>query len=180
MNHKGTKMLCTERLVLRRFGEKDFEELYNGYINQEEFLYYANKEPKSIEDVKNYINRQLERYQSNDVYVWCITLKELGTIIGAIHLRVDEYNDSVEFNYAIDNRYINNGYMTEALLTVKDFCMAELKVNRFQGGCCVENIASEKVMKKSGLNYEGTFKSYVKLKDGYHDMHMYALINEGV
>ena len=62
---------------------------------------------------------------------------------------------------------------------MKDFCFLEMKVNRFQGGCCVENLASEKVMKKSGMNYEGTLKSYINLKDGFHDMHMYSLINEG-
>ena len=178
MNHRGTALLDTKRLLLRRFEEKDINELYDGYINQDEFLYYANKEHKTLEEVEGYIKRQLERYESKDVYNWCIALKNTYAIIGAINLRVNDYNNSVEFNYAIDNRYINNGYMTEALIAVKEFCMNELKVKRFQGGCCVENLASEKVMKKIGMKHEGTLKANVKLIDGYHDMHMYSLINE--
>ncbi len=180
MNHKGTVLLDTKRLLLRRFEEKDVNELYGGYINQDEFLYYANKEYKTFEEVDAYIKRQLERYKSENVYKWCIVLKDTNAIIGAINLRVNDYNDSVEFNYAIDNRYINNGYMTEALMSVKEFCMKELKVKRFQGGCCIENIPSSKVMQKIGMNHEGILKANVKLIDGYHDMHMYSLINEDV
>ena len=48
MNNIGTKELKTERLVLRRFSENDAKELYEGYINQEDFLYYANKEKKNF------------------------------------------------------------------------------------------------------------------------------------
>lgn len=48
-------------------------------------------------------------------------MKLKTTIIGSINLKVNEYNDSVEFGYAIDNRYTNKGYMTEALEIVKDF-----------------------------------------------------------
>lgn len=180
MIHLETKELNSKRLRLRRFIKSDANELFKSYINQKEFLYYANKETKTIEEVNIYLERQLERYESKDVYNWCITLKESGVIVGSINLRVNDYNNSVEFNYAIDNRYINKGYMTEALLCVKEFCMSELKVKRFQGGCCIENKASEKVMQKIGMKHEGILAANVKLIDGYHDMHMYALINEEV
>ena len=177
MNHLGTITIQSERLILRPFKENDAEELYNGYMNQEEFLYYANKEKKSIEEIKEILERKAERYQNTDYYNWVITLKESGNIIGAINLNVNNYNDSVEFNYAIDNRYINNGYMTEALEKMKDFCLDELNVNRFQGGCCIENVASKRVMEKCNMKYEGTLRQYIKLKDGYHDMHMFSIIN---
>ena len=52
MKHLGTIELETKRLILRRFEEKDAEELYFGYINQKEFLYYANKEKKTLEEEK--------------------------------------------------------------------------------------------------------------------------------
>lgn len=37
MKHLGTKMLNSERLVLRRFKEEDALEIYEGFINQEDF-----------------------------------------------------------------------------------------------------------------------------------------------
>ena len=177
MNHLGTKQLETNRLILRKFEEKDAEEIFLGYRNQPEFLYYANKEKNTLEEEKASLKDIAEKYKQLDYYNWLITLKNSHQIIGAINLKVNNYNDSVEFNYAIDNQFTNNGYMTEALLKIKNFCLNELKVNRFQGGCCTENTASKKVMKKCGMQYEGTLKKYIKLQDGYHDMHMFSIIN---
>ena len=176
MNNKGTITLESKRLVLRHLEEKDAEELYNGYINQKEFLYYAHKEKRTIEEIKELLKEQIEKYEFENYYNWVITLKDNGGIIGAINLKVNLNNDSVEFNYAIDNRYTNNGYMTEALECIKDFSLNHLKVNRFQGGCCVENIASKRVMEKCGMQYEGTLRNYIKLSDGYHDMDMFSII----
>ena len=48
---------------------------------------------------------------------------------------------------------------------------------KWYGGCAVENTASKRVMEKCGMNFEGTLKKYLKLKDGYHDMHMFSLTN---
>ncbi len=177
MNHLGTINLETNRLILRRFEEKDAEEIFLGFVNQPEYLYYANKEKRTLEEEIKSLENISEKYKNPEYYNWLITLKDTGNIVGSINLHVDNHNDSVEFNYAIDNRYTGNGYMTETLLKIKDFALNEVKINRFQGGCAVENIASKRVMEKCGMNFEGTLKKYLKLKDGYHDMHMFSLTN---
>ena len=64
--------------------------------------------------------------------------------------------------------------MTEALKEVKWFAFEVMNVNRFQGGCVVENIASKRVMEKCKMNLEGVLKAYIKLNDGYHDMYMFS------
>ena len=177
MNHLGTINLETNRLILRRFEEKDAKEIFLGFVNQPEFLYYANKEKRTLEEEIKSLENISEKYKNLEYYNWLITLKDTGNIIGSIKLHIDSHNDSVEFNYAIDNRYTGNGYMTEALIKIKDFALNEIKVNRFQGGCAIENIASRRVMEKCGMNFEGTLKKYLKLKDGYHDMHMFSSTN---
>ena len=174
MNHIGTISLETTRLVLRRIYSDDAEEIYEGFVNQDEFLYYANKEKRTLEEEIKSLENINSKYENKEYYNWVITLKETGAIIGSINLRVENKNDSVEFNYAIDNRYINKGYMTEALSKVKEFALDILNVNRFQGGCVVENIASKRVMEKCKMNLEGVLKSYIKLNDGYHDMYMFS------
>lgn len=178
MVHKGTKILETDRLILRQFRENDAEEIYNGFINQEEFLYYANKKRRTLQEEKESLKGIEEKYKNNNYYNWIITLKDENKIIGAINLRVQDINETVEFNYAIDNRYVRKGYMTEALNLIKDYCLNELKVNRFQGGCCIENIASKRVMEKCGMKCEGVLRNYIILDDGYHDMYMYSIVNK--
>ena len=176
MDHSGTMELHTDRLILRRFRESDAEGIYNSFVNDEGFLYYANKEARSLEQERASLIGIEEKYDSREYYNWLITLKD-GTVIGAINLNVENYNESLEFNYAIDDRHRDHGYMTEALNAVKEFAVNRLNVNRFCGGCEANNLASGRVMEKCGLNYEGTLRSYLKLRDGYHDMKVYSFIN---
>ena len=176
MNSIGTKELYTERLVLRKFKESDAKELFLGFVNQEDFLYYANKEKRTLEEEQNALINIDKKYENFNYYNWLITLKENEAIIGSINLNVNLKNDSVEFNYVIDNRYSNKGYMTEALKRIKRFCFDEMNINRFQGGCCVENTASKRVMEKCNMQCEGILKKYIKLKDGYHDMYMFSIV----
>ena len=178
MLHKGTVVLESDRLILRRIRKADALEIFNGFINQEEFLYYANKKKRTLEEEIRSLENIDDKYLKLDYYNWVITLKDSGAIIGSINLRVEEINETVEFNYVIDNRYTKKGYMTEALLLVKDFCLNEINVNRFQGGCCIENIASKRVMEKCGMFHEGILRNYIILEDGYHDMHMFSIINK--
>ena len=176
MKHLGTKILNSERLILRRFKEEDAFEIYNGYINQEDFLYYAYKVKRTLEEEIESLKGIDKKYENLEYYNWLITLNDSGKIIGAINLNVDNFNESLEFNYAIDDRYKGNGYMTEALNLVKDFCLNEIKANRIYGGCEINNEASRRVMEKCFFVYEGTLRNYLKLKDGYHDMLLYAFI----
>ena len=176
MNHLGTIELKSDRLILRKFKENDAEKIYNSFINDESFLYYANKERRSFEQEKESLKGIEEKYNNKEYYNWLITLKN-DIVIGAINLNVDNYNESVEFNYAIDEKHQNKGYMTEALNVIKEFVINDLEANRFFGGCEINNIASKKVMEKCGLKYEGVLRNYLKLKDGYHDMRVYSFIN---
>ena len=176
MNHSGTVELVSERLILRRFRESDAEQIFSSFLNDEGFLYYANKEPKTLEQEKEALKGIGERYNSKEYYNWLITLKD-GTVIGAVNLRVDNAGDSLEFNYAVDSRHRNHGYMTEALNLVKDYAVNTLKARRFCGGCAVSNTASRRVMEKCGLTYERTLASHLELKDGPHDMMVYSYVS---
>lgn len=177
MIHKGTKELKSSRLLLRRMKEDDALEIYNGFVNQEGFLYYANKKKRTFEEEKKSLENIDSKYLKDDYYNWVIVLRDTNKIIGSINLRVEDINETVEFNYVIDERYSGNGYMTEALNLIKEYSLNELHVNRFQGGCCIENIASKRVMEKCGLECEGILRNYIILCDGYHDMYMFSSIN---
>lgn len=176
MNHVGTINLESERLILRRYKKEDSNEIFLGFVNQEEFLYYANKEKRTLEEQIKSLENIDEKYLNKEYYNWLIVEKESNKIIGSINLRVDNKNDSVEFNYAIDKRFTSKGYMTEALLVIKRFCFDSLNVNRFQGGAALNNKVSQRVMEKCGLKCEGILRNYLKLRDGYHDMYMYSNI----
>lgn len=43
MGHIGTQEIISNRLILRKFSQNDSKEIFNGFRNQKEFLYYTNK-----------------------------------------------------------------------------------------------------------------------------------------
>ena len=174
----GTKTIETETLLLRRLEKNDAEPLFYGLRNQPEFLYYTNKKPITLEEQLDIFSRLDEKYENPEYYNWVIMLKETNDVVGMINFHVENKNESVEFNYATDNRFWGRGIMTEALSSVTKFALNEMNVNRIQGGCVIENIGSKRVIEKCGYEFEGVLKSFVKLEDGYHDMNMFSIINK--
>ena len=178
MKHQGTKILKTQRLILRPIRSEDWQELFYGLRNQPEFLYYANKKRITKKQQKQALENIAEKYKNLDYYNWVITQKSDGKIVGQIVLKVMEQNQSVEFSYATDHNFCGKGYMTEALNCIINFAIKKIKVERIQGGCATKNIASKKVMQKCNMNFEGTLKNYLRLSDGNHDMFMFALTKQ--
>lgn len=176
MKEIGTQNIETKRLVMRKFTKQDSKEIVEGFRNQKEFLYYANKSPVSLKEQIESLKGIDDKYNNKNYYNWLIVTKDTQQIIGAINFNVNKKNNSVMFNYAIDNRFTCKGYMTEALISIKEFAFNKIGVHRFEGGCAIENIASKRVMEKCGLIQEGILKDYIKLSDGYHDMIMFAEI----
>lgn len=171
MKHYGTISLSGKRIKLRRIRESDAVAIYNSFINQEEYLYYANKKRRSLEEQKISLIGIDKKYEKLDYYNWVITLNEV--IIGSINCHINSDNGMI--NYALDNRYVNNGYMTEALGLVLDYLLNYVKLNKVECGCVVENIKSKKVIEKNNMKYYGILKSEVLLEDGFHDMYLYYL-----
>lgn len=173
MINLGTKELKSQRLILRKFRLGDFDELFNSYINQDEFLYYANKNKKSIDEVKSMIAIIKDSYANDTYYNWLIVRQEDEKIVGAINLKHVEA-DTLLISYAIDTRYTKKGYMSEALNRVKSYCFDELEVRKLVGLCCIENISSKRVMEKCGFVLKPTEKKIV-LKDGIHDAYEFVI-----
>ena len=167
----GSKTLISDRLLLRKIKLDDAKEIYEGFVNQSEFLYWANKKKRTLEEEIQSLDKIDEKYQRDDYFNWIITLKDNNAIIGSIN--ASKYEEKyLILNYAIDNRYTNNGYMKEALKLVLDYLTKKVNIEKIYCGCCVENIKSKKVMEKY-MDYVTTLKNHVILIDGLHDMHLY-------
>ncbi len=167
MKNLGTKLLKTDRLIIRKFEESDALEVFNGYINQEKFLYYANKKKMNLKEVEDLMKKISSSY-NDSVYNWVIAKHDTKEIVGSINLKVQ--GNDVLFNYAIDDRFSSNGFMTEALIAVRDFALNKLHVDRIFGGCVKENVASRRVMEKSEFVYTHTEENSKELSNGMHDM----------
>ena len=166
MENFGTITIKTKRLILRKFQIADRKGVFEGYINQSEFLYYANKTHLSQSEVDLLIERIIDSYNDN-TFNWVITLPS-GEIVGSINVK--EKDNNAIINYAIDNRFTGNGYMTEALEAVTEYLIKTNKFNKILAGCVSKNTASKRVLEKCGYKFVEIKFGYQKLADGQFDI----------
>jgi [ribosomal protein S5]-alanine N-acetyltransferase len=182
MNHKGTVMLETERLILRRFTMEDLEQMFNNCWSDFEVWKWTSYKPmKSVHDVihvaEMFTDEWLGAYERPNRYSWAIELKSSGEIIGRFFgMHPDDTISQVELAYELGQNWWNQGLMTEAVKAVIDFFFKEVGLNRIYANHASENPASGKVMQKCGMTYEGTMRQACKCNNGLFDKVNYAIL----
>ena len=181
MEHLGTKTLETERLILRKTIENDAEPMFDNWANDERVTKYLTWQPyESAEQLReSYHKFLMSNQEKDDFYDWKIELKELGEPIGSIGVvRQCEDIGEVEIGYCLGYNWWRQGIMTEALNRVIEFLFEEVGVNRITAKHDTNNPNSGKVMKKCGLQHEGTHRQAGKNNQGICDMAIYAILKE--
>lgn len=181
MEHVGTRTIETDRLVLRKIDISDAEDMFSNWASDEEVTRYVPWKPhKTIEDTKEIINFWLIDIDDADVYRWCIVYKDSMQPIGTIDVvNLDEDLETAEIGYCLSRKHWGQGIMTEALIAVIDYLFSNVNFNRITAKHNVKNLASGKVMEKSGMTFEGVLRQAGKDNKGdYCDLSYYSILRE--
>lgn len=112
----NTPTLETERLILRKFTEKDMEALFLILKDVETNKFLPWYPVKSIEETeKFYQERYVLKYAQPQGYAYAICLKDDNFPIGYIGVDME---DSHDFGYGLRKEFWNKGIATEAGKTV--------------------------------------------------------------
>lgn len=177
LNHKGTKELCTDRLLLRKYRLSDAEQMFENYAGDERVTKYLSwKAYSNSSDIIPFLEMSIKDYEKPSTYHWAIEYE--GRMIGSISvMSVDELRNNCEVGYCIGYDYWNKGITSEALAAVIAFLFEEVGMHRIVAKHDGENPASGEVMKKCGMTYEGRFKEYYLRHDGtYSDACVYGIV----
>lgn len=93
--------------------------------------------------------------QWNWYAIWMIELKN-GTHIGECCFKGLAPNGVSEIGYGISEEYQGRGYATEAVDAVVAWALQQFGVNCVEAETDVDNLASLRVLEKSGFLYTGT------------------------
>ncbi len=164
MQHKGTKILETERLTLRPWKESDAEAAFDHWMNDPDVTKYLTWKPHGDLTVTRALLQTWEReYKEPHTYHWAIVLKEENVLIGDIAvMRADEFQERGTIGYCMGKAWWGQGIMTEAFREVLRYCFEEVGFFRIDGEHAAENIGSSRVMEKCGLVYEGTRRKFFR------------------
>lgn len=181
MQHKGTKTLTTERLLLRPFTIEDAEAMLTNWTNDKEVTKYLTWPCHgNIEVSREVLADWTSHYEEKEYYQWAITLKENGSEpIGSIAVvHRDDSIKMVHIGYCIGRRWWHQGITSEALKELIRFFMEEVQVNRVETRHDPRNANSGKVMKKCGMKYEGTLRQADRSNQGICDVAYYGILAE--
>jgi [ribosomal protein S5]-alanine N-acetyltransferase len=176
MKHVGTIPLETERLLLRQY---TIAEAYDYACVDSENGEVIWEAPFSKEQIVQ-LQKVIDQYKKDDYYYWAIIEKSTDKIIGGIlTVCANEKMLSCEMGYAINPKFRNIGYASEALKRVLEFLLIEVEYNRVQAGHLADNPASGKVMEKAGMKYEGTLRQDNRNHEGIlTDSKVYGILRE--
>lgn len=178
MNHKGTNVIETDRLILRPFCEKDIEPAFRNWMHDKRVTEFLRWKPhESLLETDRIIHDWMSHYSDPAFYLWAIVLKSAGEPIGSISV-VDsrEELDILHIGYCIGFDWWHMGITSEAFAAVIPYLFKEVGANRIESQHDPNNPNSGKVMRKCGLKYEGCLRQADFSNKGVVDACIYSLL----
>ena len=181
LNHKGTQIIETDRLILRPFTLDDAEAMFRNWAGDDEVTKYLTwPTHSSMEVSKMVLEDWTSHYSEPDFYNWAIVLRENGPepigSIAAVHIK--EKTRCATMGYCMGRAHWGKGIMPEALSALIDFFFGEVGINRVEAEHEVNNPKSGRVMEKAGMRYEGTKRQGGRSNQGIVDICMWAILRQ--
>jgi ribosomal-protein-alanine N-acetyltransferase len=167
-----SKLLETDRLILRHFSEVDAAFIL-GLLNEPSFIQnIGDRKVRSIEGAKLYIkNGPVTSYAKNGFGLYLVELKETGEAIGMCGLIKRDTLKDVDIGYAFLPKFWFKGYAVEAALAVKQYARHIAGLRRIVAITDPQNAGSIRVLEKIGMKFE----KMVKLSEDDIELKLFAL-----
>ena len=159
-------ILETSRLRLRPFTLEDAPVVQqlagDGRVAENMMDRFPHPYPKQA--ALDWIASHEQQAAALDGFVWAVTLRESGELIGCVELS-GRSSSGMGLGYWIGVPYWNRGYASEAVRAVIEFGFHELGQQRIHAQHYARNPASGATMRKAGMKLVGTMRQ-ASLKDG--------------
>lgn len=172
----NTPVLETERLILRRFTEKDLDHIFAIYSDEEVNTYLPWFPLQSMEEAKRFFEEKYaEAYRRPRGYRYGICLKSDAVPIGYINVEMDESHD---LGYGLLKDYWHQGIVTEAGKAVVEQVKKD-GVPYITATHDIHNPRSGGVMKRLGMRYQYSYEEQWQPKNILVTFRMYQLNLDG-
>lgn len=153
-------ILQTERLYLRKLEQSDFHSICR--ILQDEKTMYAYEHAFSDEEVQDWMERQLSRYEEYGFGLWAVILKENNELIGQCGLTMQDWEgrEVLEIGYLFRRAYWKKGYAIEAAGACKEYAFHNLQAEEVFSIIRDNNISSQNVARRNGMTVCGQFTKH--------------------
>lgn len=148
--------LETERLILRPLQISDMDCYYERIYNDDDVMRYlpARKAvPRERFDLR-IPAFMIEPWQTRGFAPWIVIHKQDNQLIGHCGLNPWPESDDIEVLYAFAKPWWGKGFASEAAQASVDYGFSTLELNKIIAAAHIENIASQRVIEKLGMQFQ--------------------------
>ena len=132
------------------------EDFYTLNLDQEVIKYTGDEPFENIQTAKNFLTNY-DQYEKYGVGRLAVIDKTTAKFIGWCGLKYNPDKDEYDIGFRFFRQYWNKGFATETAKRCLDFGIKDLDLNRIVGRAMKENLASVKVLEKTGMTFIETF-----------------------
>ncbi len=148
----------TERCKLRELENRDVDNLFDIYKDEETVLFQGVSSIQTKDEVQEILQRFKVGYEKEYFVKIGIEEKVSEKLIGIISLyAIDRLNNNLKIGFVLNREYWRKGIMSEVAKPVILFLFSKLGINRLEAWVHPDNIASVNLCKKLGFTKEGVF-----------------------
>jgi RimJ/RimL family protein N-acetyltransferase len=168
----------TERLVLEDMNRDDLAPMQQ--LSRDPcVMRYVLIWLENDEQVAGFVQHAIEESQRPDRMGYILAIRIQGTreFAGFAMFEIDpEQVSTAEVGCILLPAFWKSGYASEILRVLLAFGFGKLSLHRVYGKCDELNLPSAHVMEKGGLQYEGTLREHVWLRDHWRSTRYYGML----
>lgn len=152
--------ILTDRLCLRGPSAADAKTIFRAYAQDAEVCRYMIWTPhESEETTDRFVRECIDAWNNGHRMSYILALRGSDEAIGMLEARVQ--GTSVDIGYVLARPHWGLGLMPEGVREIADIALAHPRIFRVQATCDVENVASRRVLEKSGFICEGRLERHI-------------------
>jgi RimJ/RimL family protein N-acetyltransferase len=175
---KPPEILETTRLLLRLPVLGDADLIFQKYAQDPEVTKYLIWQPhENVSVSREFLLRCIQCWKDGTAFPWVVVRKSDDELIGMLELRIEKFH--ADLGYGIVREYWGNGYATEITKSVIEWAMRQESIFRVWATCDVENLASARVLEKSGMQREGILRRFIihpNISNEPRDSYCYSIV----
>ncbi len=172
--------ITTRRLILTKITLRHLRRVHELHAMPETDRYNTQGLPASVEETKRIVSEWIKEGKKTPPvrYTFYVADTDAG-FVGLAGIRIGKpHYRNAELWYKMHPEKWNQGYATEVVNSLLDFCFNDLGMHRVEAGCARENAASARVMEKAGMKYEGMRRKLLPIRGEWHDGLIYAMLED--
>jgi len=142
--------------------------------------YMTWKPHRNVEDTIDFLHRCERVWVDGSAFPWSLWRKEGGAFVGLLEIRIG--TSAVDLGYGLSRKWWRQGFMSEAVLSVIRWSLAQPRIYRVWATCDVENVASARLLERVGMECEGVLRRWLvhpNLSAAPRDALCYSIVKAG-